>query len=298
MLLSRLMNGLERTLSLSVAVVLCLSLTLRTRAQGPGTIHYAESSALFRISGAGGGTPYPVPGAPLGCIRPTDRPYDDRLRYVFATRDPDNFHLWDEATGTSIQLTNFTGRPYYSSTGYSRTRWSNDRQDTFLSFWINDPQVGVTHVVRPRVTPATPNWGAAIVAAGANFVPFYETDLLEGGRLEIVATWPVAKEYSWAPDGGSIVYVDPIKLNGSTTLNRLMVHVVGTPMESDRVLFDPAVTGLNPIAGEPDISPTTGQLLFKAEPLRKGPQGIVCFDPLSRGWTMIGSNPTKVQKPS
>lgn len=287
---------------LALVVGLTLSATSQAQTDPFGTIHYTQSPSLYRISGASNSVPSLVAGAPDPAIRPTDLKYDGRHRYFTLTKDgtmpvtgqtKGDFYLWDEATGGSIKLTAFAGPNLYTPTGISRTRWSNDRQDTFFSFYVEEPATGVIRLVRTRVTAATPNWGQNIVAAGAGFVPFDETDLLPGGRLEVVASWNNSyKQYTWSPAGDVLYYLDLYTANG-VGRDRIRAHPVGdTPMDQDPVLFDEVATGIR--VSEVDVSPTTGMLAFYGETVkvaRNGsvttvdPTGYIMLSPLTGAWS-------------
>jgi hypothetical protein len=280
-------------------------------AQDPfGTIHYTDGASLFRISG-GGGQPSQVTGAPTPAPRPTDLKYGGTYRYfTYATvgttptnpaREYGDFFLCNEADGSRIRVTNFRGvNGLYTPTGFSQTRWSNDRNDAFVGFIVYNPALDETYFVRSRVSDAVPNWGQKIIAVdGQNFVPFDESDLdplNPNARLEVAAAFPGAQmSFAWAPDGDSFVYWH--SLGGDYNLTQLKLHVIGTPTAQDVVLFDEAVTGLCCYEGLVDVSPNGTHILFQAVTrkfAKKGkkvtvtitnPRGIVSLELATGDWS-------------
>jgi hypothetical protein len=299
---------------LALVVGLTLSATSQAQTDPFGTIHYTQSPSLYRISGAPNSVPSLVPGAPDPAIRPTDLKYDGRHRYFTLTKDgtmpgrghiKGDFYLWDEATGGSIKLTSFAGPTYYTPTGLSATRWSNDRQDTFLSFLIEDPAAGITRLLRTRVTAATPNWGQIIVTSGSGFVPFDETDLLPAGRLEVVGSWPygIGNLFESSPSGDVFYYLNNYTVNGINR-SRLRVHSAGdTPTSQDTVIFDEATTGVE--IGPFTVSPVTGQIIcngLTVKVSRNGsksyvePSGVITVDPATKAWSWLLTNATATKR--
>jgi hypothetical protein len=299
-----------RSAFLALLVGLTLSATSRAQTDPFGAIHYTQSPSLYRISGAPNSVPSLVAGAPDPVSRPTDLKYDGRHRYFTCTKDgtmpvtghtKGDFYLWDEATGGSIRLTSFAGPTYYTPSALGATRWSNDRQDTFLSFRIEDPATGITRLVRTRVTAATPNWGQIIVTSGSGFVPFDETDLLPGGRLEVVGSWPygTGEFFQSSPSGDNFYYMHSYTMNGINR-SRLRVHAAGdTPTSQDTVIFDEATTGVE--NGPFAVSPVTGQIIcngLTVKVSRNGsksyvePSGVIMVDPATKAWSWLLTNAT------
>lgn len=269
---------------------LCLGSAGSVQAQDPGVIHYTQDPALYRIPGNGGAV-FQVPWAPANVAATTDLSYYGRHRYfhvVNVGQLPGNnlaygdFYLWDEGTGVSIKLTEFRG-PVYTPTYFSRTRWSNDRLDTFFSFYTWDTTTGLRHLVRARISASD------IVAAGTTFVPLTQADL--GGRLEIVATWPDIMDYIWHPGGGSLYYIDA----RTASQFKLRIHAVGdTPMDADPVLFDEAVTGHRPDLG--DVAPDGSRLVLHVATQSKfgwtGPSGLITLDANTGAWNWLLTDTT------
>src|SRR4051794_32726991 len=104
-----------RRLSL-LALGLALWAPIARAQTGPGTIHYTQGSALYRISGAPNSTPVLVPNTPGTMYRTTDLRYGvtglERHRYFHSvdlgtftygtqTLKYGDYYAWNEATGIS-----------------------------------------------------------------------------------------------------------------------------------------------------------------------------------------------------
>lgn len=268
-----------------------LSLALSASAQaqsGPGTIHYTQGTALYRMPGAPNAVPYRVPNSPAGTFQVTDLRYGppgyEAHRYTYPVEvgsfvDPasnstfryGDYYAWDEVTGSSIQLTRFRG-PLVTTTAGLSSRWSNDRQDSFLGLLITDTTTGQRHVVRTFVS------AAAIFSD--TFQPLTAADLdpnNPAARLELVATFPLHLVHFWNADGSGIYYED----NRNSQRNLLRFHPVGSPaIDQDPIVFDQATTNLRMRWW--DVSPTTGLLVLHVSTAgtRSGdPAGLVIVNP-------------------
>jgi hypothetical protein len=181
-----------------------------------------------------------------------------------------NIMVWNQA-GSSKPVTAFNG-PVYATT-YSRTRWSNDGQDSFFSFYGYDSTTARWHVYRANVTAAE--------AANPDFQPLISGDT----RLEEVTSWAqLPDDYAWHPSGTKLFYLDQ-RFTGQWKV-RLKVVAVVSIEDNDLVLFDQGNTGVRPNSALV-ASPATEQLVFDGYSPATGANGLISLNSATAAWSWI-----------
>lgn len=274
-----------------LALSLALWASVAQAQTGPGVIHYKSGTTLYAISGAPNSVPT-LEAANLpadGVYATTDLKYGppgSERHFYFTDIDLGSFpdgtkygdhYAWDEATRATVQVTRFRSSRYLTSTTVNSPRWSNDRQDSFFSFAVNDVTAGQVYLVRARVT------GAQIAASTpeAPFEPLTEADLdptNPAARLEVVASLPRYMSHYWHQQGTGLYVVDD-RISGGY---KLRFHPVGTtPIDADPVVFDESVTKIR--ISVADVSPATGQLVLQVQTKVKSgyadPSGLIVLNP-------------------
>jgi hypothetical protein len=154
-----------------------------------------------------------------------------------------NIMVWSEATGQSKAVTNFNASAPANPGVQPGWRWSNDGQDSFISF-------GLAAAPWPIV------YRASIAAADIASTGFQPITSLNDPRLQPVAQWSdnIGTAYWWNNSGSGFYYIDP----RDTTKIRLKTVGVGATMDDDPVVFTvptgtssvlrvaPPVASLNP----------------------------------------------------
>lgn len=250
---------------------------------GPGTIYYRYGSTspqqVYRVSGIGTGNvqlgPFPVdmvrstsldtyPGGrqflssslPLGPIPGVSADYGDIV-------------LYSEQGAIPTTLTNFRGPQYIDQNGI-RARFSNNGQDSFLSFVAYDTRTSLWIYYRYN--------GPASDFFQPGFVP------LESDDPRLVLVMPATPAYrfrqfwDWDPTGTLLTYSD-VDASGKT-----VISVYDTTTGISTVVNNPSVSGLN--ITYPWCSPTEFRL-FGPATHANGTKGIVSFYPAAGQWSWV-----------
>jgi hypothetical protein len=251
-------------------------------AQGMGVIYYRSGSpttSTYQVNGDGTGQR--LVAATPEIQRPTSKSDYPGGHLFFwnqnvgtvpgTTQQYGNIMVWNEA-GNTKPLTAFTG-PLYTTTWYTRNKWSNDGQDTFFSFFVYDSMTTRYHVYRANVTAAQ--------IADPGFAPLAPGD----GRSEEITNWArLPNEYAWHPSGTKLYYVDQ-RISGRFLI-RMKIVGVGLTEDDDLVLFDQAVTGIR--AFTVFASPTREQLVCEsANPATGDWLGLISLDPTAGTWSWL-----------
>src|SRR5262249_44565393 len=170
---------MHRILSVTSASLLALATIAQDRAQAQGTIYFSVNgqSSLYSVDGNGNYfTTYSTPtGVPSGrSDYPTGRLFLTRpgIGTIPGTGITYTDVLAHDITGSTVQVTNFRGPLWVVA--LSLVQWSNDSQDTFISFCVYDANTGLYNQYRAWVS------GQDIASPG--FAPLTPQD----GRLERV----------------------------------------------------------------------------------------------------------------
>jgi hypothetical protein len=255
-------------------------------AQGMGVIYYRSGSPTtptYQVNGDGTGQRLVATTPEIQ--RPTSRADYPGGRLFFwnqpvgtvpaTTQQYGNIMVWNQA-GNTKPVTAFTG-PLYTTTWYTRNKWSNDGQDTFFSFYVYDSATARYHVYRANVT-------AAEVAD-----PSFQALAPGDARLEEVTNWSgLSDDYTWDRFGTRLYYLDMRDLDRRKV--RVKVVGVGLTEDDDAVLFDQRVTGLRPILTV-SASPTRAQLVFPADNPTTGAKGLISLDTTTGAWKSLITEP-------
>jgi hypothetical protein len=185
--------------------------------------------------------------------------------------------VWSEATGQSKALTNFPA-PY--AVYISGNVWSNDGQDSFVSFILQNETTGqVEYTYRL-------NCSATDIAL-ATYTPV----TLGDPHLEIVKDWQsvgATTTYWWNHSGSGFYYCDP----RDASKIRLKTVGVGVTVDDDLLVFT-APTGLLELRVGPPVDPQNPDRYLVASTLNTGTvgNGTLAIDLLG-SWRWLATQPT------
>ncbi len=271
--------------ALSSAFALLVAMTTAARAQNLGTIYFAGSSdgttldGLYSIAGDGTNKTKVLDGNPF-FYSPTSRSdYPGGRRFV-ATVPRGNSVVYQgrtyscgsivllNAAGNSTPITDFPG-PVIIESSFPASSWSNDGQDSFLSFVALDTAQGRYIHYRTLVT--------ADEMLMPGFPPFTPDDL----RLEVVLASPLGNRSAaaWRSDGAYFAYDGDYQDGAGNRQYRVLLHQVGTSVDgsTDFLINDQGVSGLK--VTSLTYSPTADQVVGVGTRSATGEAGLVSFNP-------------------
>lgn len=183
-----------------------------------------------------------------------------------------DIRVWSQGSGQSKDLTNFPA-PLSASAYFGR--WSNNGQDSFVSFMVYDGTTGVSRIYRALVS--------ADEIASPSFVAISS---LSDPRLELVQDVGAGGYIGcwWGHDGSRLYYLDP----RNSTWVRAKTVGVGVTFDDDPIVFvAPAnLLALRVSPGDsltPDrylVAPATGNL------------GILAMDLTTSTWWWLATADT------
>jgi hypothetical protein len=167
--------------------------------------------------------------------------------------------VWSEVSGQSKALTNFSGPLYVNSV--PGARWSNDGQDSFVSFGLFNPTTGQAFIYRAHVSAAD--------IASTSYQPI---TTINDPRLEYVAQWLLyGGSYWWNHEGTGFYYVDP----RARTNIRLKTVGVGVTMDDDPIVYS-STADLFALSVGPPVDPLNPDRYLVAG--MNSPSGILALD--------------------
>jgi hypothetical protein len=218
--------------------------------------------------------PFPQTGAPFIYATTRSYPLVGRLfTYQAGLGNSNNVFVWCEATGQSKAVTDFQSPLGVYPSG---RLWSNDGQDSFVSFLLSNSTTGQSFTCRAHVS-------ATDIAS-----PTFQPVTLGDPRLEMVSDF--VAYYWWNHDGSGFYYCDP----RDATKIRLKSVGVGVTMDDDPVSFIAPfpVTQLRVI---PPVDPHNLDRYLVAHTLNSGlvGNGILAMDLGTSSWKWLaGPTPT------
>jgi hypothetical protein len=292
-------RGLRRTFLLRAAIgLLSALLAAPAPALAQGVIHFNVgpiTPAQYVVNDDGTNlqqlTPSPQGGGPSSFETAQDN-YPGRLylNLQFGNLPSGGIYantwVWSDATGQSKAVTNFNGPVYYGSV-IPGPRWSNDGQDSFVSFGLLNYTTGQVSIYRA--------WVSATEIASPTYQPVSPLDL-GTPRLQYVAQWTNNNgvSYWWSHDGSRFYYVDP----RNTTLIRVKIVGVGVTMDDDQIVYQSAV-GLAELRVGPPVDLQNPDRYLVAAMFGGTGQGILAVDLVaSTSWTLATATVTKNGKNS
>lgn len=268
---------MRRTSFATLATLLALTTSTTAQAQSQGTIYFSVQGGMHSVDGNGTNyTPLPVEsGRASGLSYPNGRLFLSRPQVGPIPNHPTGAGYADvianDVAGGGVQVTNFRGPLWVLSA--APAKWSNDLQDTFISFSVYDSVSGRYGICRAWVT------GLGIASPG--FVPLTMDDTLPGGRLELVLDTADRQVPVWNGDGTKFVYA---------TAEGVRMHFIasGPSPANDLLILSKAATGLTP--GDLTYSPVTEQIAGygKYTSGKTTVEGIFSLNPLAQNnWRWI-----------
>lgn len=192
-------------------------------------------------------------------------------------------NLWikDQTNGNQVQVTAFPGTDEQEFIRYPNNyaAWSNDDQDSFISFGTWNPATGIFRIYKAHVT------GQQIAAV--NYLPLGPND----ERLELVFEHENPNQiftYLWSGDGKRLIYYFQSSQVGATD-QRVFSKVVGTPpAEPGSPIYVQTPTGMA-ISGW-NHSPVGNLIVGVGTQTASGgttTRGIVLMDSVTGDWSWL-----------
>lgn len=266
---------MQRLSCTSLVLALLPTFSMLAQAQDEGTIFFSVNGAMHSVDGNGTNyAPLPVEGGrPSGLTYPNGRLFLARPQVGLIPDHPTGAGYADvianDATGGSVQVTDFRGPLWVLSA--APAQWSNDNQDTFISFSAYDSATGLYRVYRA--------WVTGLDITTGNVLPLTPGD----PRLELVLVTAERQVPAWNGDGSRFAYA---------TADGVRLHWVasGPTAANDPLILSKAATGLD--IGSLAYSPITDQIAGCARYASRRSQldGIVSLNPfVQNDWRWIRS---------